>query len=122
MAIDVKSNYFKTENFNITPAIQELVGGELKVKFYDGQTAQVDILVDDPEVIVVENTSGSNINVDLPDAPATGKQFKVVTKAANPNNIVIRDEGDSTLATTAAAGDNISVIWDGAAYIQLTEI
>ncbi len=120
--VDIKSRNFKTGNFNITPAIQELVEGQLKVKFYENVVAQVDILVDDPEEIVVENTSGSNINVDLPASPEKGKKYKVITKAATPNNLVIRDDLDATIATTAAAGDYVEVVYDGAAYIALTAI
>ena len=119
--VDIQSRNFRTQNFNIEPAINELVEGQLKVKFVS-TAVDYAVLVDDPEYIVVDNTSGGNINVDLPASPPTGKLYKVITQAAAPNNLVVRDDTLATIATTAAAGDLVSVLYEGSAYLPLTAI
>ena len=119
--VDIQSRNFKTQNFNIEPAISELVEGPLKVKFVE-TAVDVVLAVDDPEYIVVKNTSGGNINVDLPSSPAAGKLYKVITQDSAPNNIVVRDDLLATLGTTATAGEYVEALYDNASYIPLVAI
>ena len=119
--VDIQSRNFKTQNFNIEPAITQLVEGQLKVKFVESAVDYL-VLVDDPELLVINNTSGGNINVDLPASPPTGKLYKVITQNPAPNNIVVRDDLLANLGTSAAAGEYVEVVYDGSSYIPLTSL
>lgn len=120
MTTVTSSSTFRANNFNIADTIESTLTGDAGLKIID-TTTDVTIGTNDETTIVVNNSSGGNINVDLPDLTGvlSKRVYTIITGAASPNNIVVRNEAAATLGTTAAVGDYVQAIWTGTAYITL---